>query len=135
VDNSEVVCRCRTTSQLDFAIVLIAPEPRHWIEDRSRFTTHFGEESASSRLSALDRVFPVFDSQHLAETFARIPSDVAGRGNAGSGEERVVAHDPVFKIQTRSIKPLGVNGNSDADYNHLGRNHCPVGECHANYAR
>lgn len=123
VHNSGDVGGFWTSGQLDLPVVLIAPEPRDRVEDRTGFTPCLGKKSTSSSFTAGNGVFPMFDSERSIEASAVIPGDVAGSNNTRGCEQGVIADDAVIECQAGALEPAGVDLHADTNDNNLG-GHC-----------
>ncbi|CAB4632520.1 unannotated protein [freshwater metagenome] len=109
------------TCKLNLSIVLIAPEPRDWIEYRWRFSTRFRQEPSGSSLSPSDGGLPVLDTERASEPRTRITSNISSRHHARGSEQSVVARNAVIECDSRPFEPLRIERDSNSDDNNIGR--------------
>src|SRR5918995_1697948 len=120
VDHPHLVGARRPARELDLAVVLVGPEPRHGVI-RLVASRPVARQQASGRVLAHgDGVVPVLDPHQFGEPPARPARHVAGGHHAGSSQGGGVADDAVVERQARALEPAGVGRDPDADDHEVG---------------
>ena len=125
IDDLERIKTGGSTSKLNLAVVLIAPEPWH----RLIWPDRLAVQQPLGRMDCLcDRVVPMLNTHSLAEVAVGPLGDVTGSDHARCSKRRRITHHTVLDVESAAFEPFDVGNHADAHDDQIGVDHRTVGK-------